>query len=398
KLKIHRVQTENEGREEVKRLAPLSLMVQEGGFDSVLRRSIFGGPALLEARKRRGATLIYRAAEPPVGFAWRRVTENLTEFLPPISDVERVQVLGDLAKSARGNKDFFFLMVVASLIAIAGLLANSTAVVIGAMLVAPLMQPIVGLAMGVAVGSPARLRRSARAVSRGAATAIAVALVVSLLFPIHDPPPEVLARTSPNLLDLLVALAAGAAASYAAARKSISGALPGVAISVALVPPLCVVGFGIATGEWWIARGSLLLFLTNLASIILVSSSLFMLFGFRPTQEKRSRAVRWGLGASILGLIFITIPLALTTYSSFESRLIEWRLHQAQAHLSTDPAIEVEELDVVHKEGTFTAHVHLLSAQAPSTDALQRIERQIQEKAKAPIKVEFRVVQGSHFR
>ncbi len=147
-----------------------------------------------------------------------------------------------MAEDARADVDFYTLISVSSAIALFGLLLDSSAVIIGAMLVAPLMSPILSLAQGIVAGEPSPYsaggcvdiqgnRRFDRgqhrrdpAVARGSADG------------------EILARVRPNLLDLGVALAAGAAAAYAVSRKSVAAALPGVAISVALVPPLCVVG------------------------------------------------------------------------------------------------------------------------------------------------------------
>ena len=355
----------------------------ESAYDSVIGRSVFGGPPLELARKRSGLTIIYKPKESSSHYLWRRITEFVTDFVPSLTDSDRAQILSDQARSARGSKDFFFLMVVASVIAISGLLADSTAVVIGAMLVAPLMQPIIGLALGIAVGSRARRKRSIRAITRGAAAAVGVAVVICLLFPIHDASREVMARTSPNLLDLIVALAAGAAGSYGTARKSIAGAIPGVAISVALVPPLCVVGFGIATGSWPIAWGATLLFITNLAGIVLVSTQVFMVFGFRPLREEQSQTVRLGLLASTGLLFLVAIPLAISTFSSYEARLMTWRVHRAEEKLESSAAIQIESFNIVPQDGHFQAEAHIYSEHRFEEIHLDRLRDQIQSTALA---------------
>jgi uncharacterized hydrophobic protein (TIGR00271 family) len=203
------------------------------------------------------------------------------------------------------------LIVLSSIIAALGLLLNSPAVVIGAMLVAPLMSPILGFSLSIVLGEIRLLRTSLESVFKGVMATIIVSILVGLLSPLKEMTPEILARTQPTLLDLFIALASGMAGAYALSRKDVSAALPGVAIAAALAPPLSVVGLGIANGNMQAAGGALLLFVTNIITISLAGMIIFTLLGIHPIniQPEIRKRVRRG----ILGMVFlvglITIPL-----------------------------------------------------------------------------------------
>ncbi|NJN84335.1 MAG: DUF389 domain-containing protein [Caldilineaceae bacterium] len=197
------------------------------------------------ASKNRHATLIVRPYDGLLRFRLRALWHGLTDLFPSLTTIERADVAASMRRAAFPTIDFFVLISLSAMIATFGLLQNSAAVIIGAMLVAPLMSPIVSTAMGVVEGDAHLIRVAIEATVKGIAVAIGIGVVMSLLAPTL-PGSEILNRTQPNLLDLAVALASGAAGGYALARKEVSASLPGVSIAVALVPPLCVVGFGIA--------------------------------------------------------------------------------------------------------------------------------------------------------
>lgn len=208
---------------------------------------------------------------------------------------------------------FAALMTLSTVIAVQGLLADSTAVVIGAMLVAPLMLPVLGVAAAMVMGWRRRLLRQGLVALLGSVGAIGLAYLGSLLMPgTPDPlPSEVLARTSPNLLDLGIALAAGAAGAYAQVHRQASDALTGVAVAVALVPPLASVGILLEVGRYDLARGGLLLFLANVTGIVLAAALTFIACRFVPVREavggnsSFSRGLRW----AVLGVLAVALPL-----------------------------------------------------------------------------------------
>ena len=245
----------------------------------------------------------------------RRGLDRASAVLPRLTDDDRVEVYTAIRRAARPDADYFVMIGLAAGIAALGLLLNSPAVIIGAMLVAPLMAAIVGLGMGVVMGDLPLLRMAASATARGMLLAIAIGILAGWLAFDKTPTVEILGRTRPTLLDLGVALISGAAGAYALCRKDVSASLPGVAIAAALVPPLATVGVGLAGGNLAIAGGALLLFLTNLVAISAASAIIFLLFGFRPTAETaRINIVQRGVIGTIVLLALVAVTLSVLTF------------------------------------------------------------------------------------
>ncbi len=218
---------------------------------------------------------------------------------------------------------FSFLIMLSASIAAFGLLADSAAVVIGAMLVAPMMTPITAVAGAIVTARNPRLWRAFAVIAWGIVLAVAVGWLVSLIAggtatDVRELPNEVQARTFPGLLDLGIAVAAGAAAGYILPRKSTIGALPGVGIAVALVPPLATVGitfqYGFPTEAW----NAFLLFLTNLAAIVFAASIALVLTGFRPSQYSGRRALRTRMAITLVVVVVVAIPLTVHTLTTLE--------------------------------------------------------------------------------
>ena len=204
-------------------------------------------------------------------YRWRRITRTIT----PERRAE-VQIL--LRDSSSPDFGFFLLVVMSCVIATLGLLVDSAAIIIGAMLVAPLMSPIIGMGLSSITGNSRLLRDAASALLRGALLAVLISFLITFanrylpFIVLQSLPQEVLSRTNPGPIDLGVALAGGLAAAFALAMPNISAALPGVAIATALMPPLCTVGIGLAMGRMDVAGGATLLFTTNSVTIAFASS------------------------------------------------------------------------------------------------------------------------------
>jgi uncharacterized hydrophobic protein (TIGR00271 family) len=177
---------------------------------------------------------------------------------------------------------YWLQMFVAVGIATMGLVLGSTAVVIGAMLIAPLMGPIVSFGMGLAVGSPFLVLRSGVRILMSIVVAVGSSSVITLLLPFHDLNAEIAARTTPTVLDLLTASFCALAGVYASLRPAsdVASTAAGTSIGISLVPPLCASGYGVATADWDVAGGAALLFLTNLVAIVLVGTLSFSAAGF----------------------------------------------------------------------------------------------------------------------
>ena len=253
-------------------------------------------------------------------------------LIKPLTPDKRKDVIDDVTPSASPGFDFFLLVVLSCSIATLGLITDSPAVIIGAMLVAPLMSPIIGIGLASMTGNATLLRNALSALLRGALVAVALATLVTLLnnqlpfFSIQELPKEVLARTRPTPIDLVIALAGGVAAAYALTQPNLSAALPGVAIATALMPPLCTVGIGIALGRWDVAGGATLLFITNTVTIAFASVLVFFLRGFSSDLRIKNHRVPRSLVLAALLTVLLLIPLSYFSLKFFkeasENRLI----------------------------------------------------------------------------
>lgn len=236
-----------------------------------------------------------------------------------LTDEDRERIMRDLFheghRFGRFARRFAALMTMSVLIAVMGLLADSTAVVIGAMLVAPLMKPVLGASAALVVGEPRQFFRQLVVLAAGTAGAVFLAAGTSFVFPgSMDPlPAEILARTSPNMLDLGIALAAGAAGAYAQIRRAAADALTGVAVAVALVPPLAVVGITLEIQEFSLAAGAFLLFLANVAGIVMSAALTFLVCGLVSHSKLNmgSSYIVGGLRWAALAVIVMVLPLHL---------------------------------------------------------------------------------------
>lgn len=192
---------------------------------------------------------------------------------------------------------YWLQIVLATGIATLGLVLSSTGVVIGAMLISPLMSPIVGLGMGLAVGAPLLTLRSMFRVVASIVWVAGLAALLTVTLPFHETTAEIAARTSPTVLDLIVAAFCALAAGFTTARQTAdtTSAAAGTAIGISLVPPLCVAGYGVGVGQWPIFGGALLLFTANFCAIIFCSTLLFIGLGFNHVVLEED--VEVGLGA-----------------------------------------------------------------------------------------------------
>ncbi len=230
---------------------------------------------------------------------------------------------------------FFVLLFLSTVIATYGVLSDSTATVIGAMIIAPLMTPILGTTAGLVMGQPHRARTSMAIVAGGVLVVIVTSLVagwLSIGVISVTANSQISARIAPNLNDLMVALAAGAAAAFAYSRFDVADSLPGVAIAIALVPPLAVVGLCLSAGEWEAALGASLLFTTNFLSILLAGGAVFALLGLgQASIENRDlppEAERRIYRYIALGVILVAAPLALTTFRVARDGFIQVRARE----------------------------------------------------------------------
>ncbi|WP_333302775.1 DUF389 domain-containing protein [Microcoleus sp. B4-C5] len=222
------------------------------------------------------------------------------------------------------NINYLVLILGSCIIATFGLLSNSAAVIIGAMIIAPLMLPIRGLAFGAVEGNVIIFRKGLVALAVGTVLAIFLACFLGALVQIPDFGSEVLARSKPTLLDLGIAIAAGGISGYAKVQPKVSATLAGTAIAVALMPPICVIGLGLSQANWSLSLGASLLYLTNLLGITLSCMLTFLMAGYTPLHRAR-KAIFWALALTAI----LVIPLGVSFAELIEQAQLEASLKRA---------------------------------------------------------------------
>ena len=266
-----------------------------------------------------------------------------------ISHNDRAQVLRAvfLNSDPRWASPFVVMLALSAGVATLGLSQNSAATVIGSMIIAPLGAPIVGLGGAVAAVWPRQIIRMTAAVLGGAALVVAIAYVLGLVLPDATPNAQILARTSPDLRDLGVAVFAGAAGGYTYTRPDLSSSLVGVAIAVALVPPLGAVGLMLEEGRWTLAQGALTLFTTNLFGITLSVAVVLLTTRFVPLPRFGRQGA--GLAAGIVGFMALTsvimIPLSIA-YGSVVGRAATQTDVYTQAAATVGGSTTIAKIDV----------------------------------------------------
>lgn len=211
-----------------------------------------------------------------------------------MTEADKNKAIKRLIEESTPRDDFFLLAVLSVLMASLGLLLNSVAVIIGSMLIAPLLSPILGVSLGIVMADGRLILRSFWTLAKAVGFSVPASAVTTLLFASQAGlgpglNPEILARTQPSILAIAVAVVAGLAASFAIIKPHLNASLPGVAISVALIPPLAVTGIGLARFNWTIVTDSFLLFLANAVGIVFASMVVFSLMNLyvkRPVAEK----------------------------------------------------------------------------------------------------------------
>ncbi|MFB3923060.1 MAG: TIGR00341 family protein [Terriglobia bacterium] len=232
-----------------------------------------------------------------------------------LSSESRTKLYDSILRQSHPDPEYWAMLGLAGLIALFGLLQNSTAVIIGAMLISPLMNPLLSAALALILGDGNLGTKSATVLGASVTAVILTTWVVTSLSPLKELTPEIAARTHPNLLDLFIAFLSGLAGTLALRGGStMLTIIPGVAIAVAVIPPLAVVGYGLSLRSWPTAGGAFLLFMTNLVAIALSAALVFRLMGFRPHEETQEGhlKLKYRLGVSVAILAVLSIPLVRT--------------------------------------------------------------------------------------
>jgi uncharacterized hydrophobic protein (TIGR00271 family) len=256
----------------------------------------------------------------------------------PPEKVEELQQ--ELLLQSSFTLNYVMLVISSCLIASLGLIADSTAVIIGAMIIAPLMLPIRGIALALLAKFSTLLKTGLLSLVYGTAIGIGISTLLGILIS-PEWSKEILARTQPNLLDLGVAIASGGIGAFAKVKKEISDSLAGVAIAVALMPPVCVIGLGLSQLDWPISWGACLLYFTNLVGIMLACMITFWLMGYGSVRQARA-SVFWIFG--LVGLLLI--PLG----ASFTRLLVQARLQTSLKQVLLRGTLTFQRVDLIQTE------------------------------------------------
>ncbi len=322
----------------------------------------------------------------------------IRRVLPPVGIERQAEVIMKLRESSTPDFDFFVLVVLSCMIATFGLLINSAATIIGAMLVAPLMSPILGLGLASIKGDTTLVRSASTALLRGALVAMVISILITLtnsLLPfisLQDLPSEVLSRTRPTPFDFGVALAGGLAATFALIQPQLSAAMPGVAIATALMPPLCTVGIGIALGRWDVAGGAFLLFITNAVTIAASASLLFFIMGFSPPGRNAEGRLPRSLLVSLTFSGLLLLPLGYQSYRFVLDANLSRQINQVVLEEVT--AIDGELTDISWQESgdALDMEIAILTAQNLRYADIVELQANIASDLQRPVRLQVNQV------
>lgn len=268
-------------------------------------------------------------------------------------------------------------MILSTVLSTLGLFADSSPVIIGAMILAPIIEPIVSFSMGMVRYDTSMIKTGFFTIGIGTLVALFFSAGVSMIIPLDVVTSEIENRLSPTLLDMGIAIISGIAGAYGHAKEGIAKSLAGVAIAVALVPPLAVAGIGIGWMDWGIFRGAFLLYLTNLSGIIMFSGITFLFLGYAPFKTARA-----GLFYTLIILVLIMVPLSL----SFNQMQEKIRITQ-QLEGTSFRSVKLKNVKVrFGKEVLISAK--LVGPESVGTEEMEKIKEMIETEIGQPIILE----------
>ena len=382
--------------------------VASEGFDLVvlgasemgnLRKKLFG--TLSEKIMKKSPSLsvgVYRKRQSKLRVILDKLEYWCNLTVPQLNREERVGLYENLYMNSTWNFDFIALISLSTAIASLGLISNSAAVVIGAMLVAPLMLPILAAGLALVQGNIPLILNASKSIALGFLCALGIGFICGLVTPMDNPTSEILSRGSPRLADMFIAFLSGVAAAHCMSRPKLSAALPGVAIAAALVPPIASSGIALSLGETSTATGAAILFLTNVVCIILGSAITFFSAGIRSKNIKQSKAwVQQSIIGLILCLSLLLIPLSsaligkLTdNYSKINSPRLEKFLNDKLPDLKNLGIISINGTPILNtKKLTLTLPVDALDK--PDKETVNEISKLLKDRFEVDLKVRLRV-------
>ncbi len=251
-----------------------------------------------------------------------RNKKHIKKYISPfhIDKDRQKKVYHEIKESARGDFDFFVLTIFSGIIITLGLIVNSSAVVIGGMLLAPLVWPILSLSLGIVKGRSKLIQDSVFTLLKSTLLIFVIAIIIGAISPSYAlKGTEFLSRTSPTIFELFIALAAGFVGAFIIAYPKIGAAIAGVVIAAALVPPIAVMGVSVSHGNISLAGGAFILYLSNLIAVTFSASVLFFVARFKgPSSEKGQERMKSNMRWTLLFLLVLTVPLFLITSNTIK--------------------------------------------------------------------------------
>lgn len=323
---------------------------------------------------------VYLIDKLPRGEAKKDMVTKSLPWIKHASTEEYKELFTQLRENAKPRQTYVVLMILSTLLATFGLFSNSSPVIIGAMILAPLMAPIISLSMGVLRQDRSLIKTSTVTILVGLGVGYLFAIILTLITPLSDLNAEISARTNPNIIDLGIAVVSGVAGAYAHSKEQIAKTLAGVAIAVALVPPLAVSAIGVGWGNWDVFFGSFLLLLTNLTGMVLAGSLTFLLTGYSPFRLARK-------GLLISG--FIVLALSIPLGYGFVKIVQENQIIQSVNHYTVDN-IEIKNVAIV-KYNPLTLSINVVSNAQITDEEMDKIKTEIEAVLDREVSLEINV-------
>lgn len=287
-----------------------------------------------------------------------------------------------LRQEAKVNSIFVVLMFFSAVLATVGLYLNSASVVIGAMLLAPLMNPIVALAMALLRQDMKLSVESIKTIVVGVLITLLTAASIAWVLPLEHLTEEMQGRIKPSILDMIVAVVSGAAAGYAKYNSKIASTFAGVAIAVALVPPLATAGIGLGWGDWVMLYQAFLLFLTNLIGIIFAASVIFFIKGFSPLHRAKK-----GLVYTLVFSLLVMIPLLDSFVTMVKDAQIISRLEHTRFEVN-QKQITLQNVSLSRDEKTEVIKCELVLKEIPTNEEMKELKEKIEHHVDKKLELE----------
>lgn len=320
----------------------------------------------------------------------------LFAFLAQKADmVQHREVIREVASGVERSWVYYLMLVVAGQIALLGLLTNSVAVVIGAMLISPLMGPIISSSLALTIGDLSMARRAFKAIAVSVLLTVAVSALITLISPLKEPTAEILARVRPNILDLFVAALSGVAGAVAlCTKRNYLVTATGVAVATAVIPPLSVVGYAVGTWQPRLALGGFLLFFTNFVAIVLTSDLVFFTMGFRTSQVEEptfSHRTRIAVTAAVLALV--SVPLVYTLGADVARLKEKKRIERIlKSHLNHELVSRLTGYQQTARAGQLLVRASVNTVALIERPMQQIMERELAQGLKRPVRLELEQV------